>query len=605
MKKVIIILIVIWGGYFLSAQPDKFTWNLRHYKNKDTLYNYISDAKNQKEQGPCGAFAAVAAVEAIAQIYFNKPGTTAIDLSESNIYSNNDTCGCPGVGCGSVGVITPLNLIKSSGIVDENCFEYPEEPLPVQDNRYCYRDCDCVMCDNPAYRVFIPHWDTIPNAQIADNTQLKKAIMDFGPIIVRLEGTGLGCRLHSDDPDCEKTNEHTVLFIGWETKSNNITYWIFKDSWPNRQDFFSDSINVFDWRRTFYRVYPVYNGDTIRCYGSNCSLFNSREFVDNDKDGFYNWGFDTYPKPSGCPGPDKMDFDDGDPNIIFRSGYTPLRTPFITGPSPSGTVCTSGATFMLDSVPPGFSVSWSVSPAYCFNQPYSGNGSSATVYPNLSCPGKKCTITFTISHNGSASYSKDFVIVGPREDLVSISVIDSYGGSPPKYGDIYYICPNTIYHIYYNNYDGSCSTWDYEWRLPYGWTEYWKYNNMISVNTNDYPYGMLEVYGKTCCENTLIKLKTQYFSDYYECGEYFMAFPNPANDYIEIDINREKMTEENIRTDLKCTLTMYDKTGLVKYKTEFKGFPFRIDTGNLPEGIYFINLLYNGKTYSMRVIIKH
>ncbi|MGQ9621041.1 MAG: T9SS type A sorting domain-containing protein [Bacteroidales bacterium] len=129
---------------------------------------------------------------------------------------------------------------------------------------------------------------------------------------------------------------------------------------------------------------------------------------------------------------------------------------------------------------------------------------------------------------------------------------------------------------------------------------------MISVNTNDYPYGMLEVWGKTCCENqSRIKLKTQYFSDYSECGEYFMAFPNPANNYIDIDINREKMTEENINTDAKCTLTIYDKTGLVRYKTEFKGFPFRIYTGNLPEGVCFINLLYEGKTYLMRVVIEH
>jgi len=28
-----------------------------------------------------------------------------------------------------------------------------------------------------------------------------------------------------------------------------------------------------------------------------------------------------------------------------------------------------------------------------------------------------------------------------------------------------------------------------------------------------------------------------------------MAFPNLANSYVDIDINREKMAEENIRTD--------------------------------------------------------
>ena len=84
-----------------------------------------------------------------------------------------------------------------------------------------------------------------------------------------------------------------------------------------------------------------------------------------------------------------------------------------------------------------------------------------------------------------------------------------------------------------------------------------------------------------------------------------MAFPNPANSYVDIDINREKMAEENIRTDAKCTLTLYDKTGLVKYKTEFRGFPFRIDTGSLPEGVYLVSLLYDGKIYSMRVVIEH
>jgi len=74
---------------------------------------------------------------------------------------------------------------------------------------------------------------------------------------------------------------------------------------------------------------------------------------------------------------------------------------------------------------------------------------------------------------------------------------------------------------------------------------------------------------------------------------------------VDIDINREKMAEENIRTDAKCTLTLYDKTGLVKYKTEFRGFPFRIETVNLPEGVYLINLLYDGRTYSMRIVIKY
>ena len=157
----------------LFSQPVTFSWDQRHTK-QGVSCNYISFAKNQKEQGPCGAFAAVAAVEAIAQIYFNKPGTTAIDLSESNIYSAIDSSmNCKGVGCGAVGIASSLFYIKSTGIVDETCFQYPDEPLPpyLGDStyRYCYQDCRGIMCDNPSYRVFIPHYSEIG---ISNNTEL-------------------------------------------------------------------------------------------------------------------------------------------------------------------------------------------------------------------------------------------------------------------------------------------------------------------------------------------------------------------------------------------------------------------------------------------------
>ncbi|MGQ9621039.1 MAG: C1 family peptidase, partial [Bacteroidales bacterium] len=173
MKNLLIFSISLFG-VSLYSQPESFSWDKRHnYEN--FIINYISEAKNQKEQGPCGAFAAVAAVEAVSQIYFNKT-SPMIDLSESNIYSNNDsTVNCPGVGCGSIGILAPLNLINSTGIVDEDCFEYPEEPLPVENStqRFCYRDCEGIICDNPAYRVFIPHNGNTGQINIQNNTQLK------------------------------------------------------------------------------------------------------------------------------------------------------------------------------------------------------------------------------------------------------------------------------------------------------------------------------------------------------------------------------------------------------------------------------------------------
>jgi hypothetical protein len=332
-----------------------------------------------------------------------------------------------------------------------------------------------------------------------------------------------------------------------------------------------------------------------------------------DGDGFYNWGFDSYPKPNDCPGPDLMDFNDADPEHIFRVGSEALQTPTISGSS--DLLCTSDISrmFTLTNIPDGFSTpTWNISKnPTCFNSPTSGTGNSATIYPNSSCIGKQCEITFSISHNGTASYKKSFYLNGPREDLVSISVIDSYGGSPSKYGDTYYFCPNTTYMIYYNNYDNSCTTWDFSWVLPYGWTEHYRSSNYVSINTNDNPDGYLEIWAKTSCcsQYSRVEVLNPFFGA-AECGGYFMAYPNPSNNSVEINIIQSKVFGEEISTaalitEAECQLTIVDKSGMTKYKVEFKGIPYKVDTSNLQDGPYFINLMCNNKKSTIRIVIKH
>jgi len=113
----------------------------------------------------------------------------------------------------------------------------------------------------------------------------------------------------------------------------------------------------------------------------------------------------------------------------------------------------------------------------------------------------------------------------------------------------------------------------------------------------------LSILPMDCSPSSRVKVYTQYF-DEDDCGDYFRAFPNPTDNYVDIDVIKEKFAAENISLNDECIIKMFDKTGLVKYKDEFKGFPYRIDTSNLPNGLYFINILYNGKMSSIRLVVE-
>jgi len=199
MKKAILILSISFLFRFLSAQPAAFIWASRH----GYTGSYISPAKDQKEQKPCGIFSAVAAVEAIAQIYFNKYDPN-LDLSESNLY--NQDCG---LGCmEGLGAYAALEVFMDpeQGIVDDITLPYPSYPAD-----YCRDECGNIYTTFRSL-VTIPLYDDI---SLNDSSDLQKAIMDYGPIIMASHvdvGTKIGCTLHPV-PDC--TYNHTVLVIGW------------------------------------------------------------------------------------------------------------------------------------------------------------------------------------------------------------------------------------------------------------------------------------------------------------------------------------------------------------------------------------------------------
>jgi len=595
MKKLIdVLLLLLFSSLSLNAQlPSSFSWKDRHG------YDYLPEnAKDQIIQGPCGVFAAVAAVEAMCQIYYNNRGSSTGLFNFSEAYVYNAGAGgtlCTGIGCTNADAPSTLKLARDSGFIDDGSFQY---------HGNCLDDCSEYDFD-PNQKVYLPYMNSFQIDPNSINTvdKLKQAILDYGPIIM-MPGKKNGCALHPSPCD----TWHTILLTGWSGSQ-----WEIWDSWPGAPSFGLKTYDVFYYDPLFYRVYPVdpqNSNDSIRCVGIQSEYF-SRKGRDDDKDGFYSWGLESYGRPKNCPGPNLMDWDDGYGSYIYRSGDTIYITPTVSGPS--GKVCQSGGNpsgglFELSYVPPRFSCSWYISKnAYCFNT-YQGDGNSITIYPNYTCIGKESEITFKITQhggNGYAEYKKSFYVNCPREDLMSYSVLDSYGGSPPKYGDTYYLCPYTTYNIFFNENDPDCSVTNLDWDLPYGWSEHYRYSNYISIYTNDWPDGFLEIKGKTTCSgDTEVTLMSPYFGA-AECGGYFMAYPNPTGDFVDIDVDKTKLNAENISIDGKCLLTLTDKSGMIKFKTEFKGFPYRIDTANLPDGLYFVNIIYKGKSSTIRLIIKH
>lgn len=528
----------------------------------------------------------------MCQIYYNNPGPSSglFDLSEAYVY--NEGAGginCTCIGCQNADAHSTLFLAVDSGIPDENSFIYTGS---------CIEDCRTHYDFNPGQKIYLPDVQSFQIYPYNDSS-LKQAILDYGPIIM-VPVSKNGCALHSSPCDtC-----HTILLTGW----NSDSQWEIWDSWPSDPSFEFKTYSVFNYQPNFYRIYPVdpqNSNDTLRCTGYQSGLF-SRKGHDEDEDGFYSWGLESYGRPSGCPGPNLPDWDDSDQGHIFRSGSTIYDTPTVSGP---GRVCQNGGdrTFELNNVPPGFTCSWYISKnASCFNT-YQGTGSTVDLYPNSYCIGKESEITFRITQDGDggyAEYDSSFYVNRPREDLMSYSVPDSYGSPPPKYGDTYYLCPYTTYNIFFNENDPVCTVSNLDWNLPYGWSEHYRYSNYISIYTNDWTGGVLYIKGTTTCNTSEVTLMSIYFGT-DECEGYFIAYPNPSESYVDIDVNKVKLQTDNISIDGECLITIIDKSGMVRFKTEFKGFPYRIDTSGLPEGLYFINITHKGKTSTMRLIIKH
>jgi C1A family cysteine protease len=264
---------------------NEIDWRNRHGQN------WITPIKNQTyDCGSCYAFATVAVLEAMMNIYYNN-SILNLDLSEQEIVS----CSLTNSGCSGGTIEKSLSYIYTNSIVPEECFPY------TASNDTCIN-----KCQNPS-ETFTYSPANTPGTTIIDRIiyALRKGPVGSGfwghaMAVVGYKEVTIGdiIRIYQGNTMTEDTIVSGDPLIGQ-------TYLIFKNSYgPN-------------YGANGGYIYAIADGlespDAItNPRGTTTRVVNC---TDSDNDGYYFWG--TGPKPSNCPycSSDEPDWDDSNPTI--------------------------------------------------------------------------------------------------------------------------------------------------------------------------------------------------------------------------------------------------------------------------------------------------
>jgi len=312
-----------------SPYIDHFDWREKHDANNPVSPYYTGSANGwvspikQQWNNSCWAFAPVGTTETLVNLYYNR--NINLDLSEHNVIacipSCNSNIGRPDFA---------LDYIKTTGVVDENCFRNPTDDIQLP--------CS-TKCSNPSEKILIGAYN-VPRCSNEDEIKslalkspltfsiycsyLKHAtvlvgykVLQAGDLIYHAEQSdSINLVIQSGDPLIGKTCWIVKNSWGSNNPTNGYTYFV---------------IDNFDYIDQDY---------TCTVSGPITSLQytdNDIKSVDLDGDGYYNWGVGL--KPATCPtcASDEEDGDDSNPNLgpmdtygFCRQLSAPLTYPDMT-----------------------------------------------------------------------------------------------------------------------------------------------------------------------------------------------------------------------------------------------------------------------------------
>ena len=276
-----------------------FDWRNRHSKK------WLTSVKDQMSSGYCTAFAAIGMLE--SNIFLNYNDTSNLDLSEQYVASYGGVSFSDGAPRGR-----PIEFLKTDGTIDDdsmpfvNSANYVPPTNRPQGNEHVYL--------NDYYALSL-------NTLSMDS--LKKYIIGKGPGV---------CGYQRATPYTHhRTGGHAMTLVGYGIIVPDTTYVFFNGNRPEEQFHEGDSIightywiykNSWgqSWGHNGYMYIVYYNDDNW--YMGDYAYFpkgmpisnKSRNILclDEDGDGYYNWGIGN--KPPLCPAwaPDLSDGDDSD-----------------------------------------------------------------------------------------------------------------------------------------------------------------------------------------------------------------------------------------------------------------------------------------------------
>lgn len=248
---------------------NAFDWSQRHGAS------WVTAVRDQDGCGSCWAFAATGATEALSNLYFNQH--LNLDLSEQ------DGLSCSGGGSCNGGLPgAALDFYARDGVVDENCFAYQSIDVPC-DNK----------CSNPSERITIAgRLDYSATGSASDEARLKQMLLDYGPLSGGIYSMG-----------------HAMTLVGYDLDPDDKrTVWKFKNSWGvgfGEAGYFYTKLSMSDvgWTHALQVPLVSLQPREIAC-------------VDNDGDGYYQWGI-SGAMPASCPASAKPEKDCDDSNAAL------------------------------------------------------------------------------------------------------------------------------------------------------------------------------------------------------------------------------------------------------------------------------------------------